>query len=216
VTTAQAITNASAGDTIQYLEGHSETVSATLTASKAGLHFISEGTAASRAVITTASAVPIFTISASGVWLENLTLTLTHASANCVLTSGAISGVQHVDCSFSASVASPALVSWASVVTGGRLSGCTFTSAATAVANRPAVGLLMGGACVDTEMASCTFVGGTYGWTDYAFKATGAQTRFTGIDVDLLQDSDLQFATGSVYKFYRRNSSGSANLEFTA
>jgi hypothetical protein len=221
LTTAQAITNASAGDTIQYLAGHDETTAVTIAASKAGLHFISEGTTATRAILRTASAVPIMTISAAGVWTENISFVITHASANCILTSGAISGVQHIDCSFSAAVASPALVSWASAVTGGRFSGCTWTSAATSTANAPAVGLLIGAVCVDTEMDTCTFSGGAsetsyFGWTNYALRATSALTRFTAIDTDLLLDSDMQLATGSIYKIHVRNASGSSWVELTA
>jgi hypothetical protein len=220
LTTAQAITNASAGDTIQYLAGHSETVSSTIAANKAGLHFISEGTTATRALLTTASAVPVMTISASGVWTENISFTVTHASASCILTSGSLTGVQHIDCSFSTTLANAALVSWASAITGGRLDGCTFTSNATATANIPAVGWLIGAVCVDTEVDTCTWSGGPdagyLGWTSYALRATSAVTRMTMIDCDFLNDSDMQLATGSIYKIHRRNLSGSALAELTS
>lgn len=220
ITTAQAITNASAGDTIQYLAGHVETVTVTIAANKAGLHFISEGTAATRAVLTTASAIPVMTISASGVWVENITFTLTHASASCILTSGALTGLQHIDCSFTATLANAVLVSWASAITGGRLKGCAFAANGTSTSTIPAVGWLIGAVCVDTEVDTCTFSGGPdasyLGWTSYALRATSAVTRFTMIDCDFLNDSDMQLATGSIYKIHRRNTSGSALAELTA
>lgn len=220
-TAAQAVANATAGDTVQFLAGHVETLTATITANKA-LHFYSEGTPATRAILQTSSAIAALTISAAGVWTENITFKLSGSGVNCILTSGALSGIHHVDCSFEASNATASgLVTWASAITGGRVSGCTFTSTATSVAARPAYGWLISATPLDTELVSTTFTGGSsstsyYGWATMAFEATAAVTRFNAIDVDLLLDSDAKIATGSVYRWHTRNASGSSWVEMVA
>lgn len=221
VTTDQAVTNATAGDTIQFLAGHVETVTSTITANKA-LHFYSEGTPATRAVLQTSSAVAVLTLSASGIWTENITFKISGSGVNCIVTSGALSGIAHVDCSFEGNNATASgLVSWASAITGGQVSGCTFTSTATSIAARPAYGWLIGATPVDTTVTSCTFSGGSssssyYGWATMALEATAAVTRFNAIDVDLLLDSDAKIATGSVYRWHTRNTSGSSWVELVA
>lgn len=221
VTTAQAVTNASSGDTVQYLAGHNETFTGTVSVAKA-LHFYSEGTPATRAVLQTSSAIAILTLSSAGVWTENITFKLSGSGVNCILTSGALSGIQHVDCSFEASNATASgLVTWASAITGGRVSGCTFTSTATSIAARPAYGWLISATPLDTELSLTTFNGGSssssyYGWGTMALEATAAVTRFTSIDTDLLLDSDVKFATGSAYRWHTRNASGSSWVEMVA
>lgn len=218
LTTAQAITNASAGDTIQYLEGHAETIAVTVALSKAGVKFFSEGTDATRARFTLSAATTCLNITAAGVWLENISfLAPTAAGGTSQLTVTAVTGVQVVNCSFQCSNTLTAGLTVATGASGLRLAGLTFTSASTTIATRPVSGVLMGaGTGTDYNLDTVVFDGGTVGWSDYAFKCSQAVTRLNGIDVDLLNDSDMIVATGSQYTFHRRNASGSSWQEFTA
>jgi hypothetical protein len=73
-TLSQAYTNAAAGDTIVFLSGHAETLTATQTIAKAGLKLISEATGSNRARFTSNISVAaiMFDITAAGVMLGNL------------------------------------------------------------------------------------------------------------------------------------------------
>lgn len=218
VTTAQAITNASAGDTIQYLEGHAETIAVTVALSKAGLKFWSEGTDATRATFTLSAATTLLNITAAGVWLENFTfVTPTAAGGTAQVAVTAVTGVQIQNCTFQCGNTITAGLSVATGASALRVGGCTFTSTSTTIATRPVSGVLMAaGTGTDYFMDACTFDGGTVGWSDYALKCSQAVTRFAAIDLDLLNDSDVIVATGSQYTLHRRNASGSSWMELTA
>ncbi len=217
LTTVQAVTNSSAGDTIQFLEGHAESLSANVTISKAGLHFISEGTSATRARFTVTAAITGgFAIGAAGVWVENISF-LGATAAGVSMSIATSVGSQVVNCSFECSgFAAGATVSVGATCSQLRFVGCSWTSTAVNATSRPGNGLLLTSAITDLELVSCSFAGGTYGWADYALEAQGAVTRLVGIDCDFVEDSDMIVATGSIYKFHRRLTSGSALLELTA
>lgn len=218
LTTAQAITNASAGDTIQYLEGHAETIAVTVALSKAGLKFWSEGTEATRATFTLSAATTLLNITAAGVWLENFTfISPSAAGGTAQLAVTAVAGVQVQNCIFQCGNTLTAGLSIATGASGLRVTGCTFTSVSTTIATRPVSGMLLAaGTGTDYVFDACTFDGGTVGWSDYALKCSQAVTRLTTIDLDLLNDSDSIVATGSIYTAHRRNASGSSWMEFVA
>src|SRR4051812_47003258 len=71
-TTAQALTNAAAGDTIQYFSGFTETISAPINVNKSGLWFIGEGTGSSRPRFTFSAGTFIFDVSVTNVVFSGL------------------------------------------------------------------------------------------------------------------------------------------------
>ncbi len=217
-TTAQAITNAVAGDTIQFLEGFTETVATTVAVNKAGLHFISEGTEATRARFTLSAVTTAFTVSVAGVYMENLTfLEPTAAGATALVgLATTTSAFQAVNCQFNCGNTLLAGISVPNAANNIKLNTCTFTSTATSTALRPGAAILTAAAVTDMEMLNVTCDGGTYGWTNIGVNFGASVTRLVAIDLDLLNDSDMIVATGSVYKIHRRNTSGSAYMELTA
>jgi len=217
LTIAQAITNASAGDTIQLIGGGTYTIAASLAVNKAGLKLQSEGTELTRAKLAISTANPVLAISAAGVWVENITFNIPGAGGSSHAAVTAASVLFH-SCRFECD----AFLSGRSVQLGAgssnaRLKNCTFVSQGSGASSVPAIGLEIAAAISDVELDTVIFEGGTYGWSDYALKATAAVTRLNGIDVDFLNDSDLQLATGSVYAFHRRDGgTGSTRMEFVA
>jgi hypothetical protein len=216
LTIAQAITNASAGDAIQVLAG-SYSISASLAASKAGLRFLGEGSGeTTRPQITISTANPAFALSAAGIWIENFTFKTPTASGGSHVALTAAS-CKLVDCLFEASGnVTSQCVNLGAGTSNTELIGCQFRGQGASASARPAVGLTIANAISDVMLDTVTFDGGTYGWSGYALTASAAVTRLTGIDCDFLNDSDLQVATGSVYQFHRRLTSGSARMEFAA
>jgi hypothetical protein len=97
-----------------------------------------------------------------------------------------------------------------------RVEDCQFLSTGTALTAQPAIGLEVANAMTGLDVVNTIFSGGAVGWSDYAFKGTGAITRLFAMDLSLLRDSDLIVATGSTYRINLLNTSGSARLVLTA
>lgn len=215
-TLAQAVTNGSAGDKIQFLPNHAETLAASQVLSKAGMHLRSEGTGTARARFTCSGAVDMFDITARGVWIESIVFPKSTAVATARVRVGAL-GFQAYNCEWDCgeSDTNPAL----KFITGAgqaAVRSCQFDSVSTSVTTQPAIGLEVANAINDLYLDGVIFDGGTVAWSDFALKCTAAVTGLVGIDVDLLNGSDVYTATGSVYEFHVRNQSGSSRLEFTA
>lgn len=215
-TLAQAHTNASAGDTIRIFEGHAEALTGAQTFNKAGLHVEGEGTGAQRPRFTCGGAVAMWDLTAAGVWLENIFF-VASTTAPTARVRIASAGCKVQNCYFQsgASDTAPAL-KFVSSAGQARVEGCTFISTATSLAAQPSIGLEVANAMSDLEVRNTIFDGGTVGWSDFALKGTGAITRLHAIDLSLLNDSDIYLATGSIYRIYVANRSGSARLELTA
>jgi len=214
-TTAQAVINAAAGDTLIFLEGHSETLAVAQTLAKA-LYLVSEGSGSTRAAFTANGAVAMFDVTSAGVWFENLyfpqssvapTARIRVGAAECAVLSC------DFDCGALDTGAALKLVTgWGTT----RVEGCTFLSTATAVTAQPLAGIEVANAGNGLWMVNDTFDGGTVGWSDYAFKMTAAVTRLHATDLSLLRGSDVFWATGSSGRIYVKDKSGTARLVLTA
>lgn len=214
-TLAQAVTNSAAGDTIHFLEGHSETLAVAQTLSKA-LSLVSEGSGTTRASFTCSGAVAMLDVTAAGVRFNNLyfpqstaapTARIRVAAAECHVTSC------DFDCGALDTASALKLITSAGQV---RVSSCKFTSTATVVTSQPAIGLEVANAMNGLDLMSCTFDGGAYGWSDYAAKGTAAVTRLYAENLSLLNGSDLFLATGSSYRILVKDKSGSSRMVLTA
>jgi len=215
-TLAQAHTNAAAGDVIWLLENHAETLTGAQTFNKAGVKVISEGTAATRARFTCNGAIAMFDVTAAGVWFVNLTFPQSSAAPTARIRVASTAG-RIENCSFDcgANDTNPAV----KYITGAgqcRIVDCSFTSTATAAASRPNIAVEVANAMSDLEVENTTFSGGTYGWSDYAFKGTAAITRVYGLNLSFLLDADWFFATSTIGQWNVANSSGSSRGFWTA
>jgi len=220
LTTLQAVTNSAVGDTIVYLEGHNESIASAITTVTAR-HFISEGTAATRAQLqSSAAGQAVFAAVMTRAMFENISFKAGVASnaTTALSISAATEQVDVVDCTFEIGAGATQAVLLGAGMFDANFKDCTFTNVATTPATRPASAITAAGAIAGLlSLDTVTFDGGTVGWTAPALNLNGgAVSGLLGIDVDLLRDSDIFVATGSVYRFYKRNSTGSAVMEFTA
>jgi hypothetical protein len=158
----------------------------------------------------------MFTVTNSGVVLENLSILAPVLGTGITGATFTAANCQVINCSFGLNSSTTAGVTLGAASSGARLKGVTFTAEGIDAATRPASALLINSAITDVELDTVSFDGGIYGWTTYALLASAAVTRLVGWDCDFLNDSDLQCATGSIYKFHRRYISGSSFLEFAA
>jgi hypothetical protein len=214
-TLAQAFTNAAANDTIVLLAGHSQTI-ATGVIPLAGQTIVGEGSGSSRPTLTFSGAGgSFFLINAAGVWIDNLILNNTGAGS--VMIDARAAGLRVTSTQFNCDSATSAGLYIQSVGGTNLFCGdCTFTSSGTSFATQGAVGLLAAAAVSDVRLENVVFDGGTYGWSDYAFRTTAAISRLCGVNVDLLNDSDTFFASGTTGLYHVRNKSGSARVVWTA
>lgn len=219
-TLAQAVTNSAAGDIICLLSGHTETLTASQTISKAGLSIISEGAAGSTnaARFTCNGAVVMLDITAAGVWLGGIyfAASSTAPTPARVRIAGASSMVRgcYFECGASDTVPALQYVTGAGTAT---VRDTTFVSTATLVTAQPHSAINVLNAMSDLTLERVTFSGGVTGWSNqFAFDAAAAVTRLTVTATDLLLDSDMTVATASVYKVGIRNKSGSARVVLTA
>jgi hypothetical protein len=214
-TTAQAVTNAAAGDTIVYLENHQETLAAAQVLSKT-LYLVGEGSGATRPQFICNGAVAMFDITSAGVWLENLyfpqslvapTARVRVAAAECAI----------VACDFDCGGldTAPAV----KLITGAaqfRAENCRWLSTATVITAQPSIGLEVANATSGVWLTNCTFDGGVCGWSDYVLKGTAAVTRLYAVNISLLRGCDVFTATGTTGRILVRDRSGTARLVLTA
>lgn len=211
-TTAQAHTNAAAGDIIVYLSGHVEAIAAQLVLTKARLTFVSEGTGTSRARLTNGAATSMIRVNTAGCQFRNIYFPAPTVAASFVLQNDA-SNMNLKDCYFECgSVSAVASVAFQTGAGSARVDGCTFV----ATASQPGIAIEVVNAMSFLDVVSCTFDGGSYGFSDYAFKGTAAVTGLRGESNNMLNNTDVILATGSSGYWYPGSTSGSARFVQTA
>jgi hypothetical protein len=223
-TLAQALTNAGNNDIIVCLENHSETLGTVTTIAETGLTILGEGTGSSRPRFTRNMNDELFDITGAGVKLVNLYFpesTLGGALGkvrvgaascvirNCYFEAGSLDGAGQVE-----------------LITGGdrcTIVGTTIVSVETSPSSQPSSAIVVTNAVSDLSIGgevttdAVVIDGGSSGWSNpYAFVGTGAVTRLNAYNVDLLGDSDVTLATGTVGFFHVRNKSGSARIVWAA
>lgn len=212
-TLAQAVTNSAANGIIVIGEGSAESLGSSQSLALANLSIFGCGVGSSRPRYTCTGTVDMFAVSGAGTWIENIyfpastaaaTDRIGLAAANCTVK----------DCYFEcgASDTNRAL----RVHTGAnstRVDGCSFVTTAL----RPAIGLEVSAAVTDPVIVSCTFNGGSYGWTDYALKVSAGATRLRYTDLTFANHSNLgHTVTGTTYQIFGLNMDGTSNVLLTA
>ena len=211
LTLSQAITNSADGDIIVFLANHAETLSGAVTINKK-VTLTSEGTGTSAAKFTAAGAINMLDVTVANVRMRNIRFPASTAAPTAKVRI-ATAGCQLIDCYMECGAldTNRAL----SLVTGAgqvRLSGCTFI----ATAATPAVAVEVINAVTGLDVEDCTFDGGAFGWTSYAFQGTSALTNYTFLNTHLLNGSDAHITTGSTGWFQRGTASGSSVVRIDA
>lgn len=214
-TLEQALTNAADGDAICLLAGHTQTVTSQITISER-LVILGAGTGASRPKFTRGADIQMIAVSGARVQFRNVffedSTTIASSSAR-VSVSGA--NARFIDCYFECGGydEGPAM----DLVTGGdgaRIDGCTFISVATALADRPAMGMRVANAITGLELVGAIFDGGAVGWTNqYAFDGSAAAiTDLRAENISLLRDSDIGLHASTVGYVHVGEASSSARV----
>lgn len=212
-TLAQAVTNAAAGDIIVIESGSSESLSSAQTLSKIGLTIIGLGQGSNRPRYTANGAIAMFNITAAATRIFNVYFPASTAAPTSRVSTAAaeteVSGC-YFECG---TLDTGAAVIVAASGTSARVTDSSFVT----TASRPAIGLSVSGAVTDLTVSSCTFDGGSYGWTDYAFKVSAAATRMRIKDIQLLNRSDLGVTvTATSYQVYGVSADRSSRVLITA
>jgi len=212
-TLAQAVTNSSANGVIVIGAGSSESLSGSQSVALAGLFIVGCGAGSSRPRYTCTGAVDLLAVSAAGVRIQNLYFPASTAAATARIAFTSTNGLVR-DCYFECGSSDTNRA--VRVHTGAnstRIRGCTFA----VTASRPAIGLEISAAVTDTEVESCIFSGGSYGWSDYAFKVSAAATRIVINDVTLSNRSDFgATVTGTSYQLFGLSNDGTSRALITA
>jgi hypothetical protein len=214
-TTGQAFTNASAGDIIVWLSGHAETITTAVTVSKAGLIFASEGSGSARARLTCGAAIPMFDVTAAGVWICNPYFPAsTVAPTARVRTSAARTVIRgaYFECGTLDTTDAVKTVTGAGPFT---MRNSSIVSTSTNTALQPATAIEFVNAISDIELDNIVIDGAASGWSAAAILGTAAVTRFEATNIDLLNDSIATFATGSTGHLFLRNTSGNSEVIWT-
>lgn len=212
-TLAQAVTNSAANGMIIIGEGSAESLSGAQTLNLAGLSIFGCGSGSSRPRYTCTGAVSMWDVTAAGTWIEGIYFPASTAAATNRIAFTAANGTVR-DCYFEcgASDTNRAL----RIHTGANscyVKGCSFV----VTASRPAIGLEVSAAVTDTVVESLTFNGGSYGWTDKAFKVSAAATRVRNLGCTFTNRSDLgHTVTATTYQTFGLNMGGTGDVLYTA
>lgn len=211
-TLAQAVTNSAANGVIVIGAGSSESLSSSQTIALAGLSIFGCGTGSSRPRYTCTGTVNMWNLSAAGIWVEGFYFPASTAVATSRVISAADNQVVK-DCYFECGTND---TNRALNFSGGnncKADGCSFV----VTASRPAIGIQIPNAVTDTTIVNCTLDGGSYGWSDYALKVSGAALRTRVINPTLANRSDIGFTvTGASYAIFGVDIGGTGNVLLTA
>lgn len=215
-TIAGAVAVYAANDTIVVLSGHAESITSTVTFNRAATRIVGEGSGSSAPRFTGAATTVIFDVTADCVSMDNFTFPASTAVVTTRLRvpSGAFSGTNlRFECG--ANDTNAAMI-WndASGGTGAvlTLNGCTWT----AVASQPAIGISFTQSTTALYMTDCTFDGGSFGWSDYAWKSSVATFSMTVTGLSLLNGSHVLLPTGSNGFIQTDQATGDSRIDWTA
>lgn len=203
-TLGQAITNASAGDTVILMDGHTETLTATLAISKQ-LYIAGGGSSGGIPTVSftmNATNQDTFNVSAGNTELRNIWFKES-AQSNSGSTGGkvhtSVSGCRIVGCYFSMGANDQYAGLFADTApTSLRVESCTFISTATTRATRPTQGMTIRAAASDVEIYNCIFSDGLYGFTSRSLDtSTVTLTRTRIVNLSLLLGASMAFGASS-------------------
>lgn len=212
-TLLSAYTAAAAGDIIVIEAGSAESLTVSQALAKADLTIIGLGSGVTRPRYTAAGVIDMFSITAAGVRIYNLYCPASTAVATSRIKTAAAE-TEINNCYFECGASDTAVA--VSVAASGN--NCRLINNTWAVtASRPAIGLSVSGAVTDLYVKNASFDGGSYGWTDYAFKISAAATRTIVDTLTLSNRSDFGITiTGTSYKIFGVDLSGSGRVVIAA
>lgn len=191
-TLAQAVTNATAGDIIIFLQGHAETIAANVNVNKA-LTIVSEGSGTSRARLTCGvSAAAMMTLTQTGSSLNNIYFPASTAAPTSrvnINAAGVVSDNCYFECGANDTTASVTFASSAS--------SCQLTNAYfLATASQPGPAIVSINALAGMFFEEVTVDGGSFGFNGFAISFAGVLTAVYANKIHQLNNADVSLANG--------------------
>jgi hypothetical protein len=220
-TFSQAYTNASAGDVVQFLGGHSEVITSKKTIAK-GIYFVSEETGTARATFTAnvEGADSMFFATAANVVFDNLYFPKSLSAANNARIEVRNIGTRFIrsdfECGSFDTVPSVFYTDATQQPDYGSVKDCSFISVATALTAQPSTGLGLFGHIDSFIVENTVFDGGNYGWSDAALKMNALSSAFEFNGVSLLRNSNINILATSTGRIYIKDKTGSSRIEWSA
>jgi hypothetical protein len=198
-TMAQAMTNAAAGSTIIVAAGNAETVTGTVTFSKAGVRVVGFGTGANRPKFTaTSGGTAMFNVTAVDVCFESIYFAASAAGpgAGGRITC-AVAGLEVNSCQVDCGANDQEGILLAAGADRFRMDSTVFT----ATASRPTRALGLSAAITGGKVINCTIDGATFGWAGNAFTCSSCVSLVVK-NLVLAGQADVLGATTTSYQFY--------------
>lgn len=221
LTLAQAHTNASAGDIIFIGAGHTQTLTAEQTFDKANILVIGEGSSnATWPRFTRNGNIIMFNVTAAGVQFRNLRFPASGTATSAAKVTLVGDGTGIADCYFEAGTnddGSQITIAQSGGVGNLFIRDTTIISTASAPSDQPNTGIISTNTFSRLEMDGVVFNGGSSGWAyPWACSIEAAITSIKGMNIELLNDSDVSFSTGTTGYFHVVRTSGSSRVVWTA
>ena len=222
-TIAQAQTNASAGDTVIIMDGHSETYTAALTLNVAHVSYFGSGLASGKptaSITMNHASQNTFIIGAAGIELHNLYFPAnTVANSEETISVGNYVGTWIENCYFEADeTQNDSIIDISQGGTDTIIEGCTFVSTATSAADPPLSAIHMGQGHTRPMIKGNTFDGGTIGWAagGYGFTTNSDHTGMRWFNNSCLRGSDVEVTVGSTGYVSFATMTGASRIDITA
>lgn len=206
LTLGQAVTNAAAGDVVILGIGHAETIAAGIAVNKA-LTIVGEGSGSSRPRLTCGVVGPMLTLSQTGTSLNNIYFPASTAlgARVSVTASGVVSDNCYFECGAN-DIGNTYLY--------GSVSSCQLTNTYfLATASQPAIAVSCSVAASGMFFENVTLDGGSFGFSDFAFKAIGVLTAVYANQIHQLNNADVSLAATWTGVWNVGQKSGSARFE---
>lgn len=200
-TLANGVSAASAGDIVVLMDGHTETITSAVTVNKA-IAIVGEGQSSGQpAVVLTNNQAAGAVLTLSTAYAEVYNIWIAKQSQACSAVAVAISAqaVHLEDVYFEGDENSDAaLCQINGSGTDSSLRNCAFVSDATDNTDVPTIALELSAAVTGIRMDGVVFDGGSYGFSDYALKASaGAITNLRARSLSFLRGADYTIHASS-------------------
>lgn len=190
-TLAQAITNATAsnGDIILIKSGHTETLSGSVSISKAGLKIFGIGSGSAAPNFGVSAAVDALNISANDVEINNLYFVAGTTTSNTARINVDARNAKIKNCTFLCGQYDQSTITLTANAIDCEIRNCTMTVSA----NGPDYGVIVESAGAHgLEITDCTFNGGSYNWDVGAIYSNVAHLNFRYDSITLTGDAPIQ------------------------
>lgn len=195
-TLAQAVTNATAsnGDIVVVKAGHAETLTGTVTLSKAGVKYFGLGSGSSAPLFTCNAAIDLISVTGADVEINNFYFPAATTATSTGLIDAAAAGLRIKGCTFVCGAFTQYAITVPAAGTNLRVENCQFSVSA----DGPDAGIVVESAsATGLEVRNCTFDGSTHNWDDAAIYSTFAHTRFVYDTVSLTNKARIRHTSSS-------------------